>query len=438
MLFRKERSTEYYLGDTHVENVFISEIMMDAPGDYVKVYLFALMYAELGMAITNEEIARYLRLDIEDVLKAWSFWENHAAIRKYYENPSNKLHYEVEFLNLKSLVYGKKKKYKKKKDGLTPNIKDLIANEELSELCREVESIIGTALPSEGIDETLSWVSVFGAEPEIIKYAYRYAERKPGNSGSLPARISYVGAIVKAWTDKGLRNVDEVTQYLAETDKRHYRYKRVLKALGMTRGATEEEQRIIDSWFDDMGMDMETVLEACKKTSGTTNPNIKYVNTVVDSWHKDVKGNTTGQRPSRTSAKSKKQIAETMQYFEDLRIKNEKESDKRKKEVYERVPAIKQIDQEIRGITMEISKVMLSGAVNARDVTEKLRKKIEEAKAEKAFLMTENNYSVDYMDTIYVCSMCKDTGTTVTGERCACFQRVLQEKTANKPGEEKG
>jgi len=432
MLFKKERTTEYYLDDTHVENVFINEIMVDAPGDYVKVYLFALMYAELGMAMTNEEIARHLHLDIEDVLKAWSFWENHAAIRKYYENPSNKLYYEVEFLNLKSLTYGKKKKYKKKKDGMAPDIKDLIANEELRDLCREVESIIGAVLPSEGIDETLSWVSVYGAEPEVIKYAYRYAERKPGNSGSLPAKISYVGAIVKAWTDKGLRSVDEVAQYLAETDKQHYQHKRVLKALGMTRGATEEEQRIIDSWFNDMSMDMETVLEACKKTSGTTNPNIKYVNTIIESWHNEAKGNTSGQPTKRTSAKSKKIIAETLQYFEDLRIKNEKESEKRRMEVYERVPKIKQIDQDIRSITMEISKVMLSGAANARDTAEKLRKKIEAAKVEKAFLMTDNNYSVDYLDIIYDCSLCKDTGTTDTGERCACFHRVLQEKTVKK------
>jgi hypothetical protein len=98
----------------------------------------------------------------------------------------------------------------------------------------------------------LAWVSDFGAEPEVVKYAYRYAERKPEHSKNLAGKVNYVGSIVKAWTEKGLRSVDEVTQYLADTDKRHYQYKRVLKALGMSRLATEEEQRIIDSWFNDM------------------------------------------------------------------------------------------------------------------------------------------------------------------------------------------
>jgi DNA replication protein DnaC len=77
---------------------------------------------------------------------------------------------------------------------------------------------------------------------------------------------------------------------------------------------------------------------------------------------------------------------------------------------------------------MDISKVMLSGAVNSKDVTDKLRKKIEEAKAEKAFLLTENNYNIDYMDMVYACDVCKDTGTTDTGERCVCFHQVLKEK----------
>ena len=433
MLFRKERTTEYYLGDTHIENVFINEMMIDAPGEYVKVYLFALMYAELGMAMTNDEIARHLHMDIEDVLKAWSFWENQAAVRKYYENPSNKLQYEVEFLNLKSLIYGKKRKYKKKKDELTANVKDLIANEDLQKLCIEIESIIGTALPSEGIEETLSWVSVYGAEPDVVKYAYRYAEKNLGKSGGAPAKISYVGKIVKSWTDKQLKSVDDVVQYLAETDKRHYQYKRVMKALGMSRGATEEEQRIMDSWFDDFGMDMETVLDVCKTTTGATNPNFNWLKTVADKLHNEGNGKSTAGKSGSRSGKGKKQIAEALKYFEELRARNETEAEERKQEVYERVPAIKQLDQDIRAISMDISKVMLSGAVNAKDVTERLRKKIEDAKAEKAFLLTENNYNIDYMDVIYACGICKDTGTTDTGERCACFHRILKEKVKDSP-----
>ncbi|QHI72226.1 hypothetical protein [Aminipila terrae] len=47
--FIKKKANELYLLDTNVENVFISEYMAGAPAEYVKVYLFALMYAGRGI-----------------------------------------------------------------------------------------------------------------------------------------------------------------------------------------------------------------------------------------------------------------------------------------------------------------------------------------------------------------------------------------------------
>ena len=47
---------------------------------------------------------------------------------------------------------------------------------------------------------------------------------------------------------------------------------------------TEEEKRIMDHWFDDMNCSLETILEACGKTTGISNPNINYVNKVLESW----------------------------------------------------------------------------------------------------------------------------------------------------------
>lgn len=70
MGFRREKIKDYFLLDTGVENIFINEYMAGAPGDFIKVYLFALMYAELGVDITNEDIAKQLSVEHEDVLKA--------------------------------------------------------------------------------------------------------------------------------------------------------------------------------------------------------------------------------------------------------------------------------------------------------------------------------------------------------------------------------
>ena len=63
MNFYREK-TDLYLKDTAVENLFISEYMVTADGDYVKLYLLAKMYAGSGEDCSNAGLARELGREI--------------------------------------------------------------------------------------------------------------------------------------------------------------------------------------------------------------------------------------------------------------------------------------------------------------------------------------------------------------------------------------
>ena len=76
---------------------------------------------------------------------------------------------------------------------------------------------------------------------------------------------------------------------------------------------------------------------------------------------------------------------------------------------------------------MQISRVMLSGAPDVKAKIKSMKQNIESLNHEKAYLLTENNFKIDYMDIVYDCTLCKDTGTLDTGERCSCFARRLAE-----------
>ncbi|MDR2771225.1 MAG: DnaD domain protein [Clostridiales Family XIII bacterium] len=430
MNFKKEQTREYYLSDTHVENIFINEMMAGAPGDYVKVYLFALMYAELGLIMRNEDVAKHLSMEIEDVLKAWSYWEEFGVIQKHYEDPENRLRYRVEFLNLKAMIYGGRKGKqgadKRYADGLAPGVRDLLASETLRELCREAESIVGAPLSPEDMQDIASWSADLGATAPVIAFAFRHAaERRRGAARG----THYVGKLVRSWTEKDLRTVEAVKNYLEENDNRHHRYRRVLKALGMMRNATEEEARIMDCWFDALGLDMDTVLEACKRTSGITSPNINYINTILNDWAGKNRG-AGGARPRRGETRGKSQVAEVLRLYEELREKAEREAEERRQEVYARLPEVRGMEEDIRRLRVDRSKAMLSGAGNARGEVENLRRKIDELQSERAVLMTENGFRIDYMDIRYACKDCKDTGTRDDGTRCTCFVKRMEEARA--------
>ncbi len=420
MNFRREIIKDFYLRDTNVENIFINEYLTQASGDYVKVYLFALMYADFDMRMTNETIAKHLGMEDEDVLKAWTYWEKMGVVRKHYEKPGDKFRYQVEFLNLKELAYGKKQKSQKPEPVIPDRLKELMSDDSIKNMYSEIERITGRLFEGREPAEIMSWITDYNANPEMIVYAYSYCVKKKNHSNH-----KYVAAVVKEWANQGLKTAEQIEDYLEETDNRHYLYKRILRALGFLRNATEEEKRIIDTWFDQMGFSIEKVLEACKKTTGISNPNINYINSVLKAWSSG-NGERTGTSDEGTPGAGRTgSIASVMKYYEDLRAANEAKAEERRAEVYRRIPRIKEIEEETREVGLQISKVMLSGDGDVKKRIKAMKDKVDALNEEKAYLMTENNFRIDHMDIVYDCPHCRDTGIQDTGDRCICFAEKL-------------
>lgn len=419
MSFKREKIQNYYLHDTPVENVFINEYLIDAPGDYVKVYLFALMYAELRMTMNNDSIAKQLAMEGEDVLKAWSYWEAKGVIRRHFSDPEDRFHYNVEFVNLKEQIYGKNGKTKKGEDDMIPAaLAGLMSDQELRKLYSRIEQITGRVFEGKEPAAILEWLGDYGIDKELVVYAYEYCETKRKNT-----KYNYVAAVIKEWAGKGFKTVAQIEEHLAENDNRHYLYKRIMKSLGFLRNATEEEKRIMDTWFDELDLQLEEVLSACKKTSGISNPNINYVNTVLKAWRSGEKGDRREVSGNGSSSGSHP-ISEVLRSFDEERNKNELEAEERREAVYRTVPRIQEIEEELRRLSLSISREMLSG--NKSGIEEK-KKAVENLNNEKAYLLTDNNFRTDHMEIRYTCRMCNDTGTLESGERCSCFLNKLEQ-----------
>ena len=416
MSFKREKINDYFLLDTSVENIFINEHMASAPGDFVKVYLLALMYADLELDITNEEIARHLSLEHEDVLKAWTYWEKMGTIRKIRTNPDDKFDYDVEFIALKGQLYGKSSK---KKFASDHNTHALMADKEVKDMFAAIEKISGRVISGTEMMEIISWINDFGATPEVIVYGYSYCLQKKKKD------IKYIAAVIKAWAAEGLQDVLSVEKHLSENEKKQYLYKRVFQALGFSRNATEEERRIMDTWFETMEFTLDRVLSACSKTSGIAIPNINYVNKVLVNWFEEQNaGNAGGGKEGAKELTS----GEIMKYYELLCLKNEEAAEERRRAVYDAVPRIREIEDELIGISSEMSKIIISDRIDRKEAMEELKKRMDFLNTEKAFLLTDNGFEIDHMDVKHRCPECKDTGMLETGEKCQCFTEVTREK----------
>ncbi|MEY8297431.1 MAG: DnaD domain protein [Emergencia timonensis] len=413
MNFIKEKMKDFYLLDSKVENIFINEYMPAAPGDFVKVFLYASMYAEHGLDMNNETMAKQLGLTEKKTLEAWDYWEKMGAIKKRYLDSEGNVDFIVEFTNLKELLYGKNTgpaKGETKKEERD----NVFGNKAVKIMFNEIEQIFGRGLSSTEISQILEWLGDYNATPEVVLFAIKYCTEKNKTS------LKYIEKVVKEWASDGLATVDQVNERLQELDEKYYKYRRVLKALGFTRNATEAEREMMDAWFDQMGYTMERVLEACNKTAGISSPNFNYVNKVLENWRNEA--DSKGVDVNKTIVVTQGVLN---QYYDYLREKAEKEAEQKKREIYEKIPRIKEIDEEIRKMSSQLSKALIMGS--SENESKRINSVMDELAAERAVILTENNFEMDYTDIKYACEKCNDTGITDLGERCSCIKQRTEE-----------
>lgn len=111
--------------------------------------------------------------------------------------------------------------------------------------------------------------------------------------------------------------------------------------------------------------------------------------------------------------------------YEKRRNRNEKEQKIRIKEVYDRVPAVEKIDEKIQKLALDMAKSIILDPEKGKEIVEAAKEKIEKLKMEKAFLLTECNIPLDYMDERYNCEVCKDKGYLESGKQCNCLKQKL-------------
>lgn len=118
-------------------------------------------------------------------------------------------------------------------------------------------------------------------------------------------------------------------------------------------------------------------------------------------------------------------IKETLRQFEKLRDDAKFKQMSRQNEVYEKIPRIKELDDEISKTGFLISRAILTDPESYQEKMLEIKDKMGKLKQEKAIILAENNIPIDYLDIQYTCEKCKDTGFLKNGNKCSCFKQIL-------------
>ena len=108
-----------------------------------------------------------------------------------------------------------------------------------------------------------------------------------------------------------------------------------------------------------------------------------------------------------------------MRIYNQRQFQDKYEQDQRREEVYQKVPQIRQIEDEISSQAVRCARKLLDGDTNAK---EELKQHIDELREQKEVLLSAFGFPADYMEMHYACPECQDTGY-VDGRKCRCFKK---------------
>lgn len=340
-------TTDMDLGDTPIENIFINDYMPMANGTYVKVYLIGFKYAhdrDFKIDVTNETIAKHLNIPLEDVLRAWDFWQSKGIIEKIKIDGERSYNFKVKFLNLKQLyIKNNIKLFTTEKEEVKPaklSTEDLIqANKvpEINNMFNKIDQIMRRQTVPLEKQKILNWITDYNMNPDVIEKAFSYGVERKGIR-----KLSYVEGIIRNWYDEGLTNMEAIMESFKNKDEKYYIYQKIMRTLGLDkRPVREDEIEIMDKWIDEYQLSMELIIKACEADKNQV-PSIKYVNGILKSWTQ--KGITTVEdievldKPKEKSENTRKTSVKRTRPSNTTRFHNfEQRSDKYSSEELEKI-----------------------------------------------------------------------------------------------------
>jgi len=229
-------------GYTVIDNTFLNEFLPQATGDCVKVYLYGLNLCSNPNTDDNslDTMSKVLCLTEDDILKAFSYWQEMGLVQMVSTNPL-----EIRFLPVRARSGSSKIRNKDKYTDFNAQIQEVISGRMIT--------------PTE-YNEYYSLIETYHFEPEALVMIAKYCTTKKSTSISYP----YILAVARNYADEGLKTIEAVEQKFIEYEQNSDEIKRVLSALGLKREADIDERNLYLKWNNSFGFTNGVIVEVAK------------------------------------------------------------------------------------------------------------------------------------------------------------------------------
>ncbi len=254
---------------TELPDVFISEYLSSAKGDYIKVYLYMLFLSKYNKDIKITDLAKKLALPFHIIQEALTYWEKEGVIIKKATGYIIANLQEKELLNLYS-----------PKLSLSPE--QIAKNSENKYRASAIENINnsyfqGIMSPSWYNDIEL-WFKKYQFDEQVMIALFRYCFERSA------LHRNYVQAVADSWSKNNIKTFSDLDVYYQKQENLNKIKKSICKKLSLSRALTQFEEAYIEKWVIDYGYSLPIIDIALKKTTSKTNPSFDYLDKLLSDW----------------------------------------------------------------------------------------------------------------------------------------------------------
>ena len=281
---------------TLLPNDFIDNYMIDANGEFVKVYLFLLRHLDDPCSsLTLTTIADCLNNTEADILRAFRYWEKKGLLRTERDTDGKITALELQKMSLS----GGDTSSAAKPSSVSPAapapaaapaplaasaaakavpIDSFRAQKEIKSLLFIAEQYLGKTLTHTEMETITYFYDTLHMSADLIEYLIESCVENGHKS------MHYIRKVAFSWAEDGIETVSQAKEQSALYNKNCYT---VLNAFGIkNRGAAASELTYIRKWAEEYAFSPDIIAEACRRTiSATHQPSFEYADSILTKWH---------------------------------------------------------------------------------------------------------------------------------------------------------
>ncbi len=266
----EQNDSSLIFSTTAIPDVFFTEYLSQANGDFIKVYLYLYFLSKYNKDVKINDLSKKLELPLKLIQDAIKYWEDNGLLIRKNQGFIVTNIQEIELNKL----------YKPKITISASAMKEINENKHRAKAIDTInnEFFQGIMSPSWYGDIDL-WFKKYAFDEEVMIALFRYCFNKSA------LHRSYVATVAEAWFKNKIKTFTDLDLYFEKEQKVKTLQSAIKRKLRLSRPFTIYEEAYIEKWNITYGYGLEIIEIALKKTTGKYNLSFEYMDKLISDWY---------------------------------------------------------------------------------------------------------------------------------------------------------